>query len=214
MLLVHSETSIPAVPKTHRWKYKPTPLIDKEIEEAYAKQRSGDRSALSRVSREIGWPRDAVCKRGAELGLARIKERPWSAMEEIILERFGHMAPSGIQRQLATAGFFRSIGAIQVKLNRNRIKGNLDGYSACKLADAFGVDVHKVMLWIRRGLLRASRRGTDRVISQGGDIFWIPRREVKRFILRAPEEIDLGRVEKIWFLDLLTGGKLWDEKAS
>jgi hypothetical protein len=197
-----------------KWKYKPTAPIDELIRDAYRKQRTGDRSALGKVSRDIGWPRDAVCKRGAELGVARVKELPWSRAEEDILERFGHMSPSGLQRQLATAGFHRSIGAIQVKLNRNRVKQNLDGYSACKLADAFGVDVHKVLLWIRRGLLRATRRGTDRLVTQGGDIFWIPRREVKRFVLRAPEEIDLGRVEKIWFLDLLTGGKIWQEEAS
>lgn len=202
-----------------KWKYKPTPSIDDVIREAYRKQRAGDRSALGKASHELGWPRDAVCKRGAELGLARVKERPWSIAEEDILERFGHMTPSALQRQLAMGGFKRSIGAIQVKLNRNRIKRNLDGYSACKLADAFGVDVHKVLLWIRRGLLRATRRGTSRAMNQGGDVFWIPRREVKRFVLRAPEEIDLARVEKIWFLDLLTGGKItggkiWQEEAS
>jgi hypothetical protein len=185
------------MPAPSKWKYKPTPALDEIIREAYRKQRAGDRGALSKASREIGWPRDAVCKRGAELGVARVKELPWSTVEEDVLEQFGHMAPSGIQRQLGRAGYFRSIGAIQVKLNRNRIKGNLDGYSACKLADALGVDAHKVLLWIRRGLLRATRR-------QGGEIFWIPRREVKRFVLRAPEEIDLARVEKIWFLDLLT----------
>ena len=196
-----------------RRKYKPSAEIDGTIREAYRKQRSGDRSALRKVSREIGWTRDAVCKRGAELGVARIKERPWSQAEEDILERFGQMTPSGIRRQLGIGGFQRSIGAIQVKLQRNRVKQNLDGYSACKLADAFGVDVHKVLLWIRRGLLRATRRGTERVVSQGCDIFWIPRREVKRFVLRAPEEIDLARVEKIWFLDLLTGGKIWREEA-
>jgi hypothetical protein len=198
-----------------KWKYKPTPAIDERIREAYRKQRCGDRSALRQASREIGWTRDAICKRGAELGVARVKERPWSASEEDVLERFGHMTPSGLQRQLATAGFRRSIGAIQAKLNRNRVKSNLDGYSACKLADAFGVDVHKVLVWIRRGLLRATRRGTNRLVSQGGDVFWIPRREVKRFVLRSPEEIDLARVEKIWFLDLLTGGKIWaQEEAS
>jgi hypothetical protein len=52
------------------------------------------------------------------------------------------------------------------------------------------------------------RRGTARTGVQGGDMWWISRRQVKSFILRAPEEIDLARVEKIWFLDLLTGGKL------
>jgi hypothetical protein len=137
-----------------------------------------------------------------------VKERTWCPAEEELLEQFGHLSPMAIKRRLENAGYSRSVAAIQVKLNRNRIKSNLDGYSACGLADAFGVDVHKVLMWIRRGLLRAERRGTQRTISQGGDTWWIPRREVRRFVLRAPEEIDLARVEKIWFLDLLAGAKL------
>ena len=76
------------------------------------------------------------------------------------------------------------------------------------LAAAFGVDAHKVCTWIHRGLLRADRRGTDRTRQQGGDTWWIPISSVRKFILRAPEEIDLARVEKFWFLDLLTGGKI------
>jgi hypothetical protein len=192
----------------YKRKYKPTPEIDAIIRNAYLKQRNGDRNALKAASRKIDWSRSAVCKRGAELGITRAKERPWTPEEEEMLERLGHLAPTGIRRRLAKAGFFRSVAAIQAKMNRCRIKANLDGYSACRLADAFGVDIHKVLVWIRRGLLKAERRGTERTAAQGGDIWWISHREVRRFILRAPEELDLARVEKIWFLDLLSGGKL------
>jgi hypothetical protein len=127
------------------------------------------------------------------------------------LERWGHLAPSGIRSRLAARGFARSIAGIQVKLNRDRIKQNLDGYSACGLARALGIDVHKVMGWIRRGLLSAERRGTERTDRQGGDTQWITQEAVRRFILRAPEELDLARVEKIWFLDLLTDGKIGEK---
>lgn len=196
----------------HKRKYVPTYAIDHAIREAYQKQRRGDRRALSAISRKIGWPCTAVCKRGAELGITRAKEGRWSLAERELLERFGHLTPSGIRRQLAAAGFHRSVAAIQIRLNRSRIKQNLGGYSANSLADAFGVDVHKIVTWIRRGLLTAERRGTERTESQGGDTWWISNRAVKRFVLRAPEEIDLARVEKIWFLDLLTGGKIGVER--
>jgi hypothetical protein len=76
------------------------------------------------------------------------------------------------------------------------------------LADALGVDVKKVLRWIHRGILRAERRGTERLPQQGGDIWWIPDASVRKFILNFPGEIDLARVEKIWFLNLLTNGKL------
>ena len=160
------------------------------------------------MSLKLGWTCSAVCKRGAELGIARVKEKPWSDPELLALERFGHLAPSGIQRKLSEAGFARSIAAIQVKVNRSRIKSNLEGYSACQLADALGVEARKVLRWIQQGYLKAERRGTARTLEQGGDMWWISDRSVRRFILRFPEEIDLARVEKIWFLNLLTEGKL------
>jgi hypothetical protein len=196
----------------YKRKYVPTHLIDEAIRSAYQRQRQGDRQALQAVSRQIAWSRSAVCKRGAELGVTRAKERSWTSAEEDLLGRFGHLAPSGIRRGLAAAGFSRSVAAIQIKLNRTRIKQNLDGYSANSLANALGVDVHKILTWIRRGLLTADRRGTDRTQVQRGDTWWISHRAVKRFILRAPEEIDLARVEKIWFLDLLTGGKIGSQR--
>ncbi len=192
----------------HKWKYRPTAQIDDLIREAYLRLRMGDRSSLKALSGQLGWTRGAVCKRGAELGLARVKERIWSEREERVLAKFGHLAPSGIQRKLAEAGFARSVTAIQVKVNRNRIKSNLDGYSACQLADALGVEVKKVLRWIQQGVLKAERRGTDRLPQQGGDIWWISDAGVRRFVLRYPGEIDLARVEKIWFLSLLTNGKL------
>src|SRR5581483_5962814 len=156
---------VDSIPKVHHnRRYQRTPTADAVIREAYSKQRQGDRQALNAASRRLGWSRNAVCKRGAELGISRAKERPWSDAEEDILERFGHLAASRLQHHLAFAGYRRSIAAIQIKLNRCRIKQNLDGYSACSLADAFGVDVHKVLLWVRRGLLHGQRRGTNRTL--------------------------------------------------
>jgi hypothetical protein len=191
-----------------KWRYAPSPAIDELIRAAYEKQRLGDRLALTVVSRKLGWPRYAMAKRGAELGVTRIKERVWSECEEEILNRYGHLPISAVQRRLLQSGFERSCAAVQVKVTRLRIKQNLDGYSACSLALAFGVDVHKVLGWIHRGLLKAVRRGTERQSSQGGDTWWITHRDVQRFVLRAPDEIDLARVEKFWFLDLLTSGRI------
>jgi hypothetical protein len=193
----------------HKWKYRPTEQTDTLIRDAYLRFRRGDRSAIKTAGWKLGWPRGAVCKRGAELGLARVKEAVWSQPELQLLERHGHLAPTGIQRKLAEAGYARSVAAIQIKLNRDRIKSNLPGYSACRLADALGVDVKKVLRWIHQGVLKAERRGTDRLPQQGGDTWWISEERVRRFVLRFPEEIDLARVEKIWFLNLVTNGKLY-----
>ncbi len=191
-----------------RKKYRPTAAIDALIADSYRQQRQGDRRAIKTVSAKLGWPAYAVSKRAAELGLVRIKEQPWCLHEEQILTKYGYLTYAGIQRKLGDAGFHRSRAAIAVKATRLRIKSNLDGYSATSLALAFGIDTHKVLTWIRRDLLAASRRGTGRQADQGGDSWWISRDQVKRFILRCPDEIDLARVEKFWFLDLITDGKV------
>jgi len=57
-------------------------------------------------------------------------------------------------------------------------------------------------------MLRATRRGTDRTEAQGSDTYWITHPAVRDFVLRYPDEIDLARVEKIWFVDLVTAGRI------
>jgi hypothetical protein len=193
---------------TKKWKYVPTAVVDALIRTAYGQQRGGDRTALKRVAEKLGWPAYAVARRGAELGLSRTKEKQWSPEEEAILFECGHLTRSGVQRRLRLAGYQRTCAAIALKMTRMRVKSNLDGYSAHSLATAMGVDVHKILSWISRGLLEAERRGTDRTPRQGGDSWWITHKAVRQFVLRAPDEIDLWRVEKFWFLDLITDGKI------
>ena len=192
-----------------RRKYEFTPGMDDLVRAAYQQLRvHSDRKAIRNCARRLGVPRWVVLRRGRELGLARTKETPWSEMEVDLLERWGHLTDAVIQRKLAAAGYSRSINGIHLKLKRLRIRQNLDGYSAYSLAEAFGVDSHKIGSWIRRNILRAARRGTDRKESQGGDSYWITHKAVRDFVLRYPDEIELAKVEKFWFLDLVSGGRI------
>jgi hypothetical protein len=50
--------------------------------------------------------------------------------------------------------------------------------------------------------------GHTRTRSQGGDIYWITHNAVREFVLKHPDEIDLRKVEKWWFLDLMTAGRI------
>lgn len=54
--------------------------------------------------------------------------------------------------------------------------------------------------------LKASTRGTARGERQIGDIYLIRERDVRRFVLEHPSEIDLRKVDQLWFLDRLTNG--------
>lgn len=195
--------------RTKPRKYSFTPAMDDAIRVAYRLFLDyGNRKAIGACAARLQLPKWMVNRRAAILGLARVKELVWSNEEVALLERWGHLTDAVIQRKLKEAGFDRSVNGIHLKLKRLRIKQNLDGYSAHSLATAFGVDGHKITYWIHRKMLRATRRETDRTERQGGDTYWITHEAVYNFVLSHPDEIDLRKVEKWWFLDLVTGGHI------
>jgi predicted site-specific integrase-resolvase len=76
---------------------------------------------------------------------------------------------------------------------------NQDGYNATQVAEGLGVDLHIVTQWIGRGFLKAEKRGSNRV----NDIWYLEDKAVKTFIINHIGIIDIRRVEKIWFVDVL-----------
>ncbi len=167
------------------------------------------RKALHAAAAKLGWPHHVVKKRGAALGLTRTSDnKPWSESEERILTANAHHGDEYIRKRLAEAGFHRTIAGIHLKCKRDRIKSNLDGFSGLQLAEAMGIDSHKVTAWIVKGFLKAERREMDRKPQQGGNPWWIHRREVRDFLFKYPDEVDLKKVEKWWFLDLITDGRI------
>src|SRR5208282_68525 len=79
-------------------------------------------------------------------------------------------------------GFHRSANAIHVMRVRQLGVRRRDYpfYSANSLAKLMGIDRHGVMLWIKRGLLEAKRRGTERSANQGGDEWLIRPSHIRR----------------------------------
>ena len=135
------------------------------------------------LSQKLGFPRWAVKKRAQELGLARTKEMPWSEKEVSYLEMNLHrLSLAVLARKLG-----RSVTAVGLKAKRLGIKKSDGGYTASSLAQAFGVDDHKVVRWVRLGLLRASRRNSGRP----RDMYFISDREVRRFVTTYPTQFDL-----------------------
>jgi hypothetical protein len=193
--------------------YENTPETDNLIREAYEKLRKyGNRRALPTLGAKLRWPKHIINKRGRELGLARTKEKPWSSEEKALLEKWAHLSLKRISLKLRRSGFSRSETGIKLKLTRMLLtKDTLGYYSPTKIALAMGIDGHKVMGWIRRGWLRAERKGSTRTAQQGGDIYLVRTQELTRFLLNHPDEYELGPVEKFWFLDAISGGRLCQE---
>jgi len=198
----------------HR-KYIMTPEIERMVREVWRSPDLHGKAAGLYVQERTGWPRWAVNRLALELGVARRepKEPDWSEKEVAILEQYVWMSPDRIAMRLkAVCGTHRSRGAIILKRKRLKFAPNGDGYSSTALAGLLGIDAHKVTDWIKIGALRAQKRGTLRTLQQGGDINYIPHMAVHRFLLRYPGEYDLCKVDKMWFLDTITGGKVGGRK--
>jgi hypothetical protein len=190
-----------------RRKYVFTSQIAERIRAIYlhhpnAKSRPG----IRKLADQVGIPHWALKKRARELGLARTKEKPWREPELAILARYAWMSDERIRLRLKAAGYARTVTGIHLKLKRMRFKCDPNFYSGKGLADALGIDSHVVTRWIKSGHLKAQFRGTARSEQQGGDIYLIREKDVRRFVLEHPTEIDLRKVDQLWFLDLITNG--------
>lgn len=185
-----------------------TTEIHEQIKKLYqARVGMNKRPVIKDYADKIKYPKWKIIRYAQKQGWAtRGKKEPhWSKKELEILERSGHRSPEIIRQHLKNAGFNRTVTGIVVKRKRMRIPSNLQGYSACQVAECFGVDVHSVLRWIRLGWLKANRRGTKRRIHQGGDIYFIRNKWIRDFILEYLPEIDIRKVDKYWFVDLLAG---------
>ena len=188
-------------------KYVFTPELEEALRKVY-ETRERLSQGLRRLSRETGWPAHAFRKRAQEMGIARVKEKPWSPAELALLEQHGWKCPGRLREILRRAGYVRSETSIAIKRKRLRLVQNAPGYSANALAGMLGVDSHKVTRWIAFGWLKAERRGTERTKAQGGDSWFIGEAAVRKFVLAHPLEISPGRADWLWLLDLVTGGKV------
>ena len=153
------------------------------------------------LAKKVGVPHWALKKRARELGLARTKELLWSEQELAILARYAWMRDERIRLKLKAAGYSHTVTGIHLKLKRMRFKHDGSFYSAYSLAQALGIDPHAVTRWIKSGHLKAKFRDTARGPQQKGDSYLIQEKDVRRFILQHPTDIDLRKVDQLWFID-------------
>lgn len=158
----------------------------------FAKKHKLPRWKITRYAIEKGWT------------AKQRKEPDWTEKELKLLERSAHHDPEVIRRNLKKAGFTRSITGISLKRKRMRFLQNLPGQSAQMLAMCLGEDVHFVLRHIKANRLKATRRKLNRTPQQGGNTYLIRDKDVKQFIVDYPEYIDLRKVDKFWFISLLT----------
>lgn len=165
-----------------------------------------EKGAVEALARRLGRPRWWVSKRAVKLGLVppRRKEPTWSAREVELLSEHAHKSAAALRAILKRNGFSRTVTAVMVRLKREGFdRTDPHRLTARQLGEVMGVDGKTVTRWIDKGWLRAKHRGTDRVAAQGGDQWWIHRRDVARFVVDNVAMVDIRKVEKFWFVDLL-----------
>src|SRR5216683_508453 len=78
-----------------------------------------------------------------------------------------------------------------------------DGYTMRELELCLGEDHHKIAGWIKTGWLQDRLQGTRRHNGNGNDIHRIREQDILDFIRNHSQEINLGKVDQTWFLDLV-----------
>lgn len=190
-----------------RIKHTITPEMHIRIEQTY-KTMTGN-GEVNALCSKLQLPRWKITRYAITQGwIAKQKKEPdWSERELRILSGSAHLSPERIQKNLRAAGFRRTTTGIVLKRKRMRFLQNLNGYSSRSVAECFGVDDHVVTRWIKLGFLRAKRRGTMRTPQQGGDIWYIKERWIRKFLIEYLPEIDFRKIDKYWVVDLLASGE-------
>lgn len=166
-------------------------------------RRHYDRNVRGRaqvIGDRLGLPKWRITQRARQLGLSRVKEKPWSEYEVRKLESL--IGFTSIAKLAAALG--RSETAIKLKAKRLGIQKRRHGYTATGLSQALGVDNHFVMNRIADGRLHAIRRETRRTVKQGGDEWLITDRDLVDYLRTHPYDLDLKKVDAYWFMDLIS----------
>lgn len=186
-----------------------TPELDAQIREKWLTLDAGKKGEVQRIADELNLPRWRVSKRAAALGLAlprMTKEPPWTKAELDLLKRVPLYSLDVAARMFREHGFNRGANAIKVKATRLSISRRYTAtLPATQCANILGVDAKTFTQWILKGIIEGKKRtDTKRLPQQGGAPWSIERAYFRRWIIDNIERIDIRKVDKFAFVDLLT----------
>jgi len=156
---------------------------------------------LNRMIRMTGVPRWYIKRQAARLGLTmKMDRKPWTPAELNVLEKLvGRVSSATIAKRLR-----RPESSVVNKLKRlgnsRRVR---EGYTMRDLEQCLSEDHRKISIWIANGWLHDRLQGAGRHDGNGRDIHRIREKDILRFLKNHPQEINLGKVDQVWFLDLV-----------
>jgi hypothetical protein len=187
--------------RSARLKYTWRPEYDAYLKAHYFGGLNRRFQVLNRMIRLTGLPRWYIKRRAARLGLTmHMDRRQWTRAELNVLEDLvGRVSAATITKRL-----HRPMSSVVNKCKRMRISRRVrNGYTMRDLEMCLGEDHQKIAGWIKNGWLHDRLQGTRRHNGNGRDIHRIREKDILRFIKNHPQEINLGKVDQTWFLDLV-----------
>jgi len=184
-----------------RVKYTWRPEYDAYLKAHYLGGLNRRFRVLTRMVRLTGLPRWYIKRHAARFGLTmRTERKAWTGLELDLLEKLvGRVSSATIAKRL-----HRPESSIVNKLKRMGTSRRVrDGYTMRDLELCLGEDHHKIAGWIKNGWLEDRLQGTCRHNGNGNDIHRIREKDIFNFIRNHPLELNLGKVDQTWFLDLV-----------
>ncbi len=156
---------------------------------------------IREMARQTGFPKWFIKRQARRLGLTMHQDRrPWTAQELDTLDRLlRKLSAATIAKRLK-----RTETSVVMKIKALGHSRRLsEGYTMRDLEECLGEDHRNIQKWIDNGWLRDRLQGTNRHNGNGHDIHRFRESDIIDFVKKHPLEISLGKVQQIWFLDLL-----------
>jgi len=168
---------------------------------------------IKELMRQTGFPRWYVKRQAQRLGLTMHPDRrPWTAQELETLDKLlGKVSAGTIAKRLK-----RTETSVVMKIKAiGHSRRVTEGYTIRDLELCLGEDHRKIQKWIAAGWLRDGARVKRRNDGSNHEIHRFQDKEILEFIKHHPQEINLGKVDQVWFLDLvLLKGSILPQFAS
>lgn len=155
---------------------------------------------IDELQRRLGVPRGIVQKWAFELGVTRHMERGWTPEQvEYLRQHFRKDKAVDIAKHLG-----HTVSSVRYKANRLGLSQTRDDcYTLTALCEGLGRSHKQAKRWADQGWIKGERRAN----STSNDPWTFTAKNIHDFIIAHPEEIDLRRVDKFWFIDILAGGR-------
>jgi AraC-like DNA-binding protein len=177
-----------------------------QVEKVYEDYPYAEKS-MNQIAKESGFNPRTLYNRAYELGFTNkltVKRTKWFEMEKKIVEDNRTMSDRTISRKLLESGFNKTEAMVTSYKRKRKISwNNGDRLSASQIAEGLGVHHTTVRVWIQLGKLKGEK--IEMVLFNETNPFLVTSQDLKKFIDKNRELIDLRRADKYFIFDVLLG---------